>query len=269
MSVSQLPHPAPISENQEISLRVVDLLSSPTIQITIPQGSISSDEVANLLKKVAVMTSEAVKMNDKAREKELFENGYRKGVGAALLICNPMLWNDMTNWNVVDSQTDCSPFVKETLSRMAGLSPPIKKSPLLWEKPAFIGANGYIRQYGLKERKKIMGYIDNEEVLVLLVGHVETQVVQEDDIGGFFGRCEMAIPGEPIKHGFVLGRIYGTGTAVIVDQYDKLYAYSPEDAIGPPWGKMTSDGAEIKLDSENNISLLSIPGMLVASLGEW
>ena len=66
-----------------------------------------------------------------------------------------------------------------------------------------------------------------------------------------------------------MGKIYGTGTAVIIDQYNKLYAYSPEDAIGPPWEKMPSDGAEITIDSENNISLRSIPGMLVASLGEW
>ena len=108
-----------------------------------------------------------------------------------------------------------------------------------------------------------------EEVVIILVGHVETHVVEEDDVGGFFGRCEMMIPGEPIMHGFVLGMIDGTGTAVVIDQYDRLYAYSPEDAVDAPWEKMHSDGAEIKVDSGNNISLRSIPGMIVASLGEW
>ena len=161
-SVSQIPWPpASISENRQLSSRVVHLLSSPPVQITIPEGPVSSDKVPNLLKEVAIMVSEAVTTKIKDQRKELFENGYRKGVGAALLICNSSFGDDMTNGDLVDSQPDCSPFVKETLRRMAGLSPSIKQDPILWEKTTFLNANSYIRQFDLHQREKVMGYLDD------------------------------------------------------------------------------------------------------------
>ena len=85
---------------------------------------------------------------------------------------------------------------------MAGLTP--KPEPeVLWEKATFSIANDYIEQLGLKERKKVLGYIDGEEVLVTLVGHVETLIVRYEDDDLFYGLCEIGISGESIGHGYI------------------------------------------------------------------
>src|SRR5436190_668596 len=98
------------------------------------------------------MVLEVVKTNKKNHKKEIFENGYRKGIGTALLMCSSLLQDNIINSDVVDSQPECSPFIKETLRRMAGLSPSAKESLNLWEKPKFLRANNYIRQFNLHER---------------------------------------------------------------------------------------------------------------------
>lgn len=152
---------------------------------------------------------------------------------------------------------------------MAGLDSVEKESKDLWKKPTFATANDYIRQLGLKQRTKVIGYIDGEEVVVTMVGHVEAQITRDDDGYNFFGRCELTIPGESAIQGFILGDFCISGTALIIDQNDKLYAYSPEDAIDFPWKMMKSNGAEVEVDAEHNITLRCIPGMVVTSLEEW
>jgi len=131
------------------------------------------------------------------------------------------------------------------------------------------GAHQFVKKFKLGDRKRIVGRADGKEVVIALVGHVETHVVVEDDNGGFAGRCEMLLPGEavPAMTGYSLGSIDGTGTALIVGQDDKLYVYSPEDAIDLPWEKLNTEGAELVVDAEN-IHLRSIPGMLAKSIDE-
>jgi len=131
------------------------------------------------------------------------------------------------------------------------------------------GAHQFVKKFKLGDRKRIVGHADGKEVVIALVGHVETHVVVEDDNGGFAGRCEMLLPGEavPAMTGYCLGSIDGTGTALIVGQDDKLYVYSPEDAIDLPWEKLNTEGAELVVDAEN-IHLRSIPGMLAKSIDE-
>jgi hypothetical protein len=101
-----------------------------------------------------------------------------------------------------------------------------------------------------------------------MVGHVETHI-DHDPENQFFGVCEMAVPGESVTHGFTLGSIGITVTALIIGDNDKLYAYSPKDAIDFPWKMMESEGAEIHVDADHNITLRSIPEMDVASLQKW
>jgi hypothetical protein len=72
-----------------------------------------------------------------------------------------------------------------------------------------------------------------------------------------------------VIHGFILGSFDINETILIIDQHEKLYAYSPKDAIDFPWKMMESEGAEIEIDVENNIALRSIPGVVVGSLAEW
>jgi len=151
---------------------------------------------------------------------------------------------------------------------MAGLDSIEQESKDLWKKPTFTAADEYIRQLELKQRKKVIGYVDGEEIVVRMVGHVETHITRDDD-DDFFGRCELAISGESVIQGFILGSFYMSGTALIIGQNDKLYAYSPEDAVDFPWKLMKSEGAEIEIDVDHNIVLRNIPRMIVASQAEW
>jgi hypothetical protein len=108
-----------------------------------------------------------------------------------------------------------------------------------------------------------MGYIDDESVIVTLVGYVDTHVDLDYD-GGFAGYCAIDCPGESLKQGYVLGSIRGTGAALIVADVNRFYAYVPEDSIDPPWSKFTSPGAELILDEHSKIVVRSIPDMKVA-----
>ena len=145
---------------------------------------------------------------------------------------------------------------------MVGLDSIEQESKDLWKKPTFTTADEYIRQLELKQRKKVIGYVDGEEVVVRMVGHVETHITPDDD-------DELAIPGESVIQGFILGSLYMSGTALIIGQNDKLYTYSPEDAVDFPWKFMESEGAEIQIDVDHHIVLRNIPRMVVASQAEW
>jgi hypothetical protein len=151
---------------------------------------------------------------------------------------------------------------------MAGLDSLETESEDFWKKPIFTDAHEYIWQLGLKHRKKVIGYVSGEKVIAEMVGHVETHDLPDAD-GDFFGRCELAIPGQSVMHGFILGSFCWTGTALIIGQDDKIYAYSPENAIDYPWKLMKSKGAEIEIDAEHNIIVRDSPRMIVTSLAEW
>ena len=137
------------------------------------------------------------------------------------------------------------------------------------EIPRFLGAHEFLNKFKLGDRKRILGSADGKEVVIILVGHVETHILAENDDGGFAGRCEMLLPGEamPYMTGYCLGSIRGTGTALIVGQDDKLYVYSPEEALDLPWEKLDAEGAELVVNARN-IHLRSIPGMMAKSIEE-
>ena len=214
------------------------------------------------------MTFEAMELRSKDQERQNFENAYRKGVGAALLMCTFPLRDDIkTNMGVVEGHIDCPQYIKNALAHMAGFDSVEEESKDLWKKPTFATANVYLRRLG-KQRTKVIGYIAGEEVIVNMVGHVETHITRDDDGDDFSGRCHLAIPGESLIHGFILGSFDISGTVLIIDQHERLYAYSPKNAIDFPWKMMESEGAEIEIDVENNITLQSLPGMIVASLAE-
>lgn len=105
---------------------------------------------------------------------------------ALLCLCVIIRFNmRRTKLDVVDSQLECSPFIKETSRKMAELTPTAEPI-VLWEKPTFSITNDYIEQLGLKERKKVLGYMDRGEEMVALVGHVETLIVQYEDDNLFY-----------------------------------------------------------------------------------
>lgn len=94
---SQEHRPPAIIQTQKSS--VLQLLSNPPVQITVPEDITSNHEILDLLKKAATMTFEAMKLSFKDQERENFQNGYRKGAGAALLMCTTPLPDEMKTEN--------------------------------------------------------------------------------------------------------------------------------------------------------------------------
>jgi hypothetical protein len=152
---------------------------------------------------------------------------------------------------------------------MAGHRPGPRQTPRMMESPKFLGAREFVQSVKVGDRRRIIGFADGKEVVIALVGHIETHEISEDDDGIFHHRCEMLLPGEavPSMAGYCLGTILGTGTAVIVGADDKLYVYSPENAIVFPWEKLNSEGAEL-IVKDQNIELRSIPGMMAKCIEE-
>jgi hypothetical protein len=114
-----------------------------------------------------------------------------------------------------------------------------------------------------------LGYLDDgTEVLIELVGHVDTQWTIEDK--QFFGLCEIGYGDtKPDNQGFVLGSIADGGTALIITQDDELLAYSPDYATDLPWKKMPDIGAYITINPTNQqITLTGCPGMEVFCFDE-
>jgi hypothetical protein len=139
----------------------------------------------------------------------------------------------------------------------------------LWERPTYRNAFDYIQGLPSLDRVKLIGKLDGEPVRVILVGHVETRIRDDDSDDGFLGRCEMALGDGPVFTGFILGSIGTLGTALIIANDDRLYAYSPEDAIDKSWDKLGGSGGEIIIDGDHNISILEVRDLQAASLGEW
>jgi hypothetical protein len=86
----------------------------------------------------------------------------------------------------------------------------------------------------------------------------------------FKGRCEILIEDgddEFLGYGFILGSFSGTGTSLIMDYRDRLYAHSPYHAVDRSWKYMRSAAAALVMDSQDNITLREIPKMLVKALG--
>jgi len=56
-------------------------------------------------------------------------------------------------------------------------------------------------------------------------------VDNEDNLGEFFGLCEMKLPDEPSMTGYVLGSIDGSGTAFLIGKNDALCLILAKDAV--------------------------------------
>jgi hypothetical protein len=250
--------------------KFVLLSARPKIQVKLPAGPIPHNQVINLLKQSVETSSAALRKEMEDHKQKEYEKGYRKGVEAALLMCN-FPPRDLTDQGAVESQPECAEYIKESLSRMAGHSPRPQQTQFEpMGRPTFLGAHQFVRNFKLGDRKRSIGRVDEREVVIALVGHVETHIAAEDDDGGFSGRCEMLMPGEevPTLSGYCLGSIDGTGTALIVGKNDKLYVYSPQEAIDPAWDPLNAEGAELIIDAHQNIRCRGIVGMMAKAIEE-
>jgi hypothetical protein len=260
-----------ISNPHNQQVRVLRVLKDPDIDIQVPRGSISEQAIPSILMKVAAMAADAVRKEEIIESpRSEFENGFRKGIGAALIMCTFPCWDPLADVDIVESHPDCPPLIKETLGRMAGYTgEPVKTNDKhVWDRPTFISANDYIHNLDPENRVLSIGNIDGEPVMAVLVGHMDVQDEAEDDT--FYGRCEILIREKPDEfhgYGFILGSIAATGTAIIVDYRNRLYAYSPENAVDRPWKHMISPAAALTMDADHNITLRAIPKMMVKCVG--
>jgi hypothetical protein len=127
----------------------------------------------------------------------------------------------------------------------------------------------YIHGLASRDKVKLIGNLDGKPVKVILVGHVETRIRDDDSDDEFLGCCEMAFGDDPIFMGFILGYIGCSGTALIIGNDERLYVYSPEDSIDKPWEKLVGSGGEIIIDADHNVTIREVHNLQVASLGEW
>jgi hypothetical protein len=204
-----------------------------------------------------------------------FEDGFRKGIGAALTICTSMS-HTKTNQFLVENQPVCTPIVKQILGALS--NPDIEetvgnKASVLWERPTFISSSEYIHELDVGNRDLCLGYFAGEAVNADLVGHVDTVDQMDEEEVLFYGRCEMLISddaGHFSGYGFILGCISATGTATIVDSRDRLYLYTPTIAVDGPWEHLgNARGAALNIDHDNNIKLGEVGEMRVAPVGSW
>jgi hypothetical protein len=75
------------------------------------------------------------------------------------------------------------------------------------------------------------------------------------------------ISDESSANGAIVGRIFGTGTAIIIDRTNRLLAYRPADAVNFGWEKLGDGAAEITIDDNNCMRVLKVSGMEVVPLG--
>src|ERR1700737_2418304 len=133
----------------------------------------------------------------------------------------------------------------------------------------YLNACEYIHGLSSRDRVKSIGNLDGKPAEVLLVGHVETQIRDDDSDDGFLGCCEMAFGDGPVFTGFILGSIARSGTALIIANDERLYVYSPEDSMDDPWEKLVGSGGEIIIDADHKVTIREVHDLQVASLGDW
>jgi hypothetical protein len=245
----------------------VCLSKSPEIKITLPEDLIPSASLHSLLKEVMDRTAAAMKTELKDSKEAIIEDGMKRGAAAALMVCKSSLPSE-AHWGVVDSQPSCSPYVKEVLGRLAGEYRTQSTKLERWEPTTFTNASKSIRSMSPMERRRVIGYYKGKEIVVLFVGHVDIhQFDDDDDTEGFFGLCEMKVRDGTSIVGYVLGSIYGTGTALVVGEDNSLFIYSPTDAIDRPWQEVKTEGAEIIIENDNTLRISPIVGMQVECFG--
>ena len=114
---------------------------------------------------------------------------------------------------------------------------------------------------------RLLGRLDGTDVTVNAIGRVETH--DYDDYYGFFGKCTVQL-GDRRMNAYCIGSILGTGTAIVMAEDDRVFAYSPSTAVDYPWGEMKgSIGAIVVLGQNGDITLEYLVDLEVESLAEW
>jgi hypothetical protein len=78
----------------------------------------------------------------------------------------------------------------------------------------------------------------------------------------------MRVRAGPSIVGYVLGPIWGTGTALLIGEDNSLFIYNPLDAPDAPWQGAETEGAEIIIEDGNTLRILLVVGMQVECLGK-
>jgi hypothetical protein len=136
---------------------------------------------------------------------------------------------------------------------MAGISDDIEKvQTSVWTQVPFKELEHWSASLQQSEYEITLGYIEDTPLVLLAVGGVRCEGEQENDVTGY---CTINIPGaDPVK-GFVLGEIFATGTAIVIDENEQMITYHPFNAIDPKWEFMKEESVAILQLADDGRSL--------------
>jgi hypothetical protein len=236
-----------------VESETIQLFDDESLCIAVKKQPISYEELITLLRETASLTKDffTKKLKNKDQPLSDFRHGYDKGLKAASLIFS--------------SDPEISSLIKTALTRRHIQKVQFKSTPNYppFDIPRY---NQMIRtMLSLKDnRERTLGTVNGESVLFAVIGHVPTTYEDDSD---FSDKCMITIGKEYNVDAYCLGCIEYTGTGILVAEDDRVFAYSVPLAVNEPWKVMGgSNGAEVFVDAEGEITLKPIPELHVESL---
>lgn len=231
-------------------LEEIQIEGKPNLSFKVPRRILDHDEVVELVTKAVqlaqakwedetnVVVEETVKKavaeaiakteeQAKSREKDIRRESYREGRYAALLICNPPIYDVNAKCSAVEGHPGIPQLIKDILSDPIGDD---TNDTTNWVLPKFVDVRMYLTDLE-GNLKRILGKYEGEDVCVAADGGVPTNMADED---GFYGKCTISSESGVID-GYCLGQLLLTGTAIILGADEQLYLFNPDAALDPEW----------------------------------
>jgi hypothetical protein len=193
------------------------------------KGHFNLESVPFLVDKAARMAAERI------RETEMqasYQNGYRDAIETIRFVCNFPV-TVMTNFGQVKGQAVLDSVTDHVLKYLAGSPVDYNKvEEDTWKRIDYNEVEDWLRGLNNLKRLLTLGYFQGKPIIFDATGTVECQGERENDINGY---CFLkGSRGDCVK-GFVIGPISATGTALIIDESNRVIAFHPPLAIDPKW----------------------------------
>jgi hypothetical protein len=149
-------------------------------------------------------------------------------------------------------------LLKDYMYSLLGETAPEPKPPSSWIPPPFEDAEQYCCTVCHEGREIVnLGIFHGKELQVLLAGHVVCWGDADDD---FFGNGLLKVQlGQHVTQVFnvvVLGSIVATGTAVLLDDHQRIWLFNVPNCVDPYLDGMNSKAALVT-DGEKSVEACS------------
>jgi hypothetical protein len=198
------------------------------------------------------------------KEKEVFKKAFRKGLAAAAFVCKPPQ-HSLADINAVKEHAAFSKTIQKVLEDSSESEQ--SEEDALWEIPPYRELISYLTDID-GNTYRCIGRLDGMDVSVNAIGRIETHDYGNDD-DAFFGKCIVQL--EDLRmNAYCIGSILGTGTTILMAENDRVFVYTPSNALDRPWVAMKSSiGATVSFGQNGVIKLKYHPDLKVESLAEW